>query len=450
MDPEGKYESRLSYTTKSSLDIMVDGSDPLSEAPGNSINDTASKSFTDEGLKSLENKYEEMKRCYDYFGASAPPLPGVPVPAAAEDTRKPSPVANRETKGFLPPDEPTLDSVVVSISPGDMDSLPIALPIVTSVATAPLPELPETAQASADASPAANKAAEAGNKTCSRKKVVLSCLILILIAGLAATLTIFLWPEPLPDQSHDNLHTSDDDEETIEPTPNEEPTYENTVESITTQPAVMCTKDVKLCPNGSSVARDPANNCSFRTCPSVLIPSCTVNGRKYSVGETYNAPDGCNTCACVRDGEIACTVMACPRDESEPEKKVDEKPSELEMYSAYYNTNNQDGPMNCCKQKSQACCRCCKDECAMKEKGNIDDIPSCKRECRDYYGRDTCSNGDEGPFDCCTSESRSCCRCCMNECGERYKGDLALIEDCKKYVCRVGYYGVRDPDVCKE
>ena len=63
MDPEGKYESRLSYTTKSSLDIMVDGSDPLSEAPGNSINDTASKSFTDEGLKSLENKYEEMERC---------------------------------------------------------------------------------------------------------------------------------------------------------------------------------------------------------------------------------------------------------------------------------------------------------------------------------------------------------------------------------------------------
>jgi hypothetical protein len=222
------------------------------------------------------------------------------------------------------------------------------------------------------------------------------------------------------------------------------------VEEQLTPPDIVCAEDIKLCPDGSLVARDPANNCSFRICPLVLIPSCTVNGRKYSVGETYTAPDGCNTCACVRGGEITCTVMACPRDDPEPEKKVDEKPSEIEMYVAYYNTNNRDGPMNCCKQKSQACCRCCKDECAMKEKGDIDDIPSCKRECRDYYGRDTCSNGDEGPFDCCTSESRSCCRCCMNECGERYKGDLALIEDCKKYVCRDGYYGVRDPGVCKE
>lgn len=146
MDPEGNYESRLSYTTKSSrdIDIKADDADPLNEAPG-----------------TWEDDYEEKKRAYDYIGASAPPLSELPVPAedsspspspsaAEEDTCKPSPVTNSETKALSPPDEPALNSVVVPIGPHAVDSLPVALPIVTNAvgggpnATLPLPEVPET------------------------------------------------------------------------------------------------------------------------------------------------------------------------------------------------------------------------------------------------------------------------------------------------------------------
>jgi hypothetical protein len=31
--------------------------------------------------------------------------------------------------------------------------------------------------------------------------------------------------------------------------------------------SVVCTMDAKLCPDGSSVGRDPQNNCEFRACP---------------------------------------------------------------------------------------------------------------------------------------------------------------------------------------
>ena len=471
MDPEGNYESRLSYTAKSSRDINVGdgGGDPLSEAPEDPVNTIDSKPF---GLSASEHKHEEKERAYDYFGASAPPLPGVPVPventscnpsppdAAEEDTCtcKPSPVSNRETKAFSPPDEPVLDSVVVPINAGAIDALPVALPVVTNAtgggldAMIPLPnESPETAQSSSDGLSATKKEpSRTQRKTCSTRKILLLCLIVVLVAGLAATLTILLWPDQSPDDQEDPyIYISDDNEETMEPSPTGEPTYESTAKTSSGTPFsdTLCSKDVKLCNDGTSVPRDPSNNCYFPPCPMIPIPSCTVNGLKYTVGSTYTAPDGCNTCACIGNGEITCTTTVCPRDQPElpEEPEPAEKPSKKEMYSAYYNTNNRDGPMNCCEQKSQACCRCCKDECAMKEKGDLDDIPSCKRECREYYGRDTCSRGDEGPFDCCTSESKACCRCCMDECGKRYKGDLDLIEQCISYVCRDGYYG---RDVC--
>ena len=168
MDPEGNYESRLSYTTKSSrdVDIKADDGDPLSEAPEEDRADVAtSERFGDDRLGAWEDDYEEKKRAYDYIGASAPPLSGehVPVPAedgtcspspsqlaAEEDACKPSPVANSDTKCLSPPDEPALNSVVVPIGPGAVESLPVALPIVTNAvgggpnATLPLPEVPET------------------------------------------------------------------------------------------------------------------------------------------------------------------------------------------------------------------------------------------------------------------------------------------------------------------
>lgn len=42
---------------------------------------------------------------------------------------------------------------------------------------------------------------------------------------------------------------------------------------------------------------------------------CDVGGEIYSIGESYDAEDGCNTCTCMSDGEggasIGCTEIGC-------------------------------------------------------------------------------------------------------------------------------------------
>ena len=44
----------------------------------------------------------------------------------------------------------------------------------------------------------------------------------------------------------------------------------------------------------------------------------TPGGGEYSVGDTFKSPDGCNDCACAKDG-IYCTMRACaPADPSDP------------------------------------------------------------------------------------------------------------------------------------
>jgi hypothetical protein len=38
---------------------------------------------------------------------------------------------------------------------------------------------------------------------------------------------------------------------------------------------IACTMDAKLCPDGSSVGRDPQNNCEFRACPGEVNGTST-------------------------------------------------------------------------------------------------------------------------------------------------------------------------------
>jgi len=40
-------------------------------------------------------------------------------------------------------------------------------------------------------------------------------------------------------------------------------------------------------------------------------PVCFHNGVGYEAGESFPAGDGCNTCVCGENDEIACTLMAC-------------------------------------------------------------------------------------------------------------------------------------------
>ena len=38
---------------------------------------------------------------------------------------------------------------------------------------------------------------------------------------------------------------------------------------------------------------------------------CEFEGATYEAGEIFSAPDGCNTCTCTDDGDVACTEIAC-------------------------------------------------------------------------------------------------------------------------------------------
>lgn len=41
-------------------------------------------------------------------------------------------------------------------------------------------------------------------------------------------------------------------------------------------------------------------------------PACFVDGKFYPEGASFLASDGCNTCYCEADGNLACTERACP------------------------------------------------------------------------------------------------------------------------------------------
>jgi hypothetical protein len=39
--------------------------------------------------------------------------------------------------------------------------------------------------------------------------------------------------------------------------------------------------------------------------------SCEHGGRRYATGDSFPAADGCNTCTCFEDGSVVCTRLAC-------------------------------------------------------------------------------------------------------------------------------------------
>jgi len=46
--------------------------------------------------------------------------------------------------------------------------------------------------------------------------------------------------------------------------------------------------------------------------------TCSYGGKSYAVGESFKSTDGCNTCSCLSDGTVACTLMACLLDAGVP------------------------------------------------------------------------------------------------------------------------------------
>ena len=82
----------------------------------------------------------------------------------------------------------------------------------------------------------------------------------------------------------------------------------------TTQ-AKACTKDAKVCPDGSSVARNPNNNCEFFDCPDTVkdISKSTIKGKGKGsevmcTADVKECPDGTFV---GRDSHNKCQFKPC-------------------------------------------------------------------------------------------------------------------------------------------
>ena len=57
------------------------------------------------------------------------------------------------------------------------------------------------------------------------------------------------------------------------------------------------------------------NEPTINNCPRDRIsfspPTCTDETGSYNQGESWECPDGCNTCTCDESGEIISTDLAC-------------------------------------------------------------------------------------------------------------------------------------------
>jgi hypothetical protein len=61
--------------------------------------------------------------------------------------------------------------------------------------------------------------------------------------------------------------------------------------------------------NTCSCGPDGQLACTARACPPPPEKGCEVNGKWMASGTSYN--DGCNTCSCGADGQVTCTEKAC-------------------------------------------------------------------------------------------------------------------------------------------
>ena len=53
------------------------------------------------------------------------------------------------------------------------------------------------------------------------------------------------------------------------------------------------------------------NTPSTGSSPTISASTCKINEQEYSVGESFAATDGCNTCTCYPDLTVSCTEKAC-------------------------------------------------------------------------------------------------------------------------------------------
>jgi len=69
---------------------------------------------------------------------------------------------------------------------------------------------------------------------------------------------------------------------------------------------------------------------------------CEYNGVKYNAGQGFSATDGCNSCSCGEDGQIACTLIAClngtPGTEPSEEPAASESANKVPLTKTWTNS----------------------------------------------------------------------------------------------------------------
>ena len=76
---------------------------------------------------------------------------------------------------------------------------------------------------------------------------------------------------------------------------------------------LLCRKALPPCPEGqvAEIVDNCYGACVARYTCEPPVGTCSDGGKTYHEGESFPASDGCNTCTCGPDGNIACTEKAC-------------------------------------------------------------------------------------------------------------------------------------------
>ncbi len=166
--------------------------------------------------------------------------------------------------------------------------------------------------------------------------------------------------------------------------------------------------------------------------------ACSFGEETYDVGESFPAGDGCNTCECMEDGSVGCTLMACNTGTCEYEGgSYDAGESFQAADGCNTCTCNDDGSVGC----TEMACGCfwegephqagesfpagdgC-NTCSCTETGDVActlmACPVCTYEGQTYWpgesfpagdGCNTCTCGDDGLVGCtkinCTCDPES-------------------------------------------
>ena len=68
------------------------------------------------------------------------------------------------------------------------------------------------------------------------------------------------------------------------------------IPTLPTAPVRACTREAKVCPNGASVGRNPALNCEFDPCPDIATKMCTMEAKLCPDGSSVSR-NAANNCA---------------------------------------------------------------------------------------------------------------------------------------------------------